>query len=552
MRIALAQLDYHIGNFLENTTNIVLEIKNAQQNNVDLIVFSELSVCGYPPQDLLERKEFISRCTAEVSRIARICTDIGAIIGAPSVNPNSEGKLLYNSAFFLYEGKVRQVFHKSLLPTYDIFDEYRYFEPNREFRLLEFKGHRIAVTICEDLWDEQPVENEFERRRLYTVNPMKELSAGKPDLLINLAASPFSHKRVAIKKSIFIEKAKKYNIPVIYVNQVGGQTQLIFEGGSMAIDKKGRIQEQLSYFSPDSRIVETSALNGDASPSTVFVEPDRIKMIHDALVTGIKGYFQKLNLHKAVLGLSGGIDSAVTLVLAARALGKENVHSLLLPSQYSSDHSVRDSVELSENMGTGYDIIDIREAYEILVGSLHPVFKDLQEDITEENIQSRIRGLLLMAYSNKFGHILLNTSNKSEAAVGYGTLYGDMAGGLSVLGDVYKTDVYKLAAFINRKKVIIPLNTLSKPPSAELKPDQKDTDSLPEYDLLDKVLFEYIEQQKSVEELISVGFDEELVNRVIRMINVNEYKRYQTPPILRISSKAFGAGRRIPLTAKWW
>jgi len=551
MKIALAQLDYHVGNFLENTTNIVLEIKNAQQNDVDLIVFSELSVCGYPPLDLLERKEFINKCDAEIKRIARICTDIGAIIGAPSVNPNSEGKLLYNSAFFLHEGKVKQVFHKTLLPTYDIFDEYRYFEPNKEFRLLEFRGHKIAVTICEDLWDEQPAENEYARRRLYTLNPMQELSAGNPDLIINIAASPFSHKRTGLKKNIFIEKAKKYKIPVIYVNQVGGQTQLIFEGGSMAVDKNGRIVEQLNYFTADTRIVDTSLLNGDTPPSIVFEEPDRIKMIHDALVTGIKGYFQKLNLHKAVLGLSGGIDSAVTLVLATRALGKENAHSLLLPSQYSSDHSVSDSIELSEHLGAAYDIIDIRKAYDIFIDLLQPVFKNKKEDITEENIQSRIRGLILMAYSNKFGHILLNTSNKSEAAVGYGTLYGDMAGGLSVLGDVYKTDVYKLAAFINRKKVIIPLNIINKPPSAELKPDQKDTDSLPEYALLDKVLFEYIEQQKSVEELISSGFDEELVNRIIRMINVNEYKRYQTPPILRISSKAFGAGRRIPLTAKW-
>ncbi len=551
MKIALAQLDYHVGNFLENTTNIVLEIKNAQQNDVDLIVFSELSVCGYPPLDLLERKEFINKCDAEIKRIARICTDIGAIIGAPSVNPNSEGKLLYNSAFFLHEGKVKQVFHKTLLPTYDIFDEYRYFEPNKEFRLLEFRGHKIAVTICEDLWDEQPAENEYARRRLYTLNPMQELSAGNPDLIINIAASPFSHKRTSLKKNIFIEKAKKYKIPVIYVNQVGGQTQLIFEGGSMAVDKNGRIVEQLNYFTADTRIVDTSLLNGDTPPSIVFEEPDRIKMIHDALVTGIKGYFQKLNLQKAVLGLSGGIDSAVTLVLATRALGKENAHSLLLPSQYSSDHSVSDSIELSEHLGAAYDIIDIRKAYDIFIDLLQPVFKNKKEDITEENIQSRIRGLILMAYSNKFGHILLNTSNKSEAAVGYGTLYGDMAGGLSVLGDVYKTDVYKLAAFINRKKVIIPLNIINKPPSAELKPDQKDTDSLPEYALLDKVLFEYIEQQKSVEELISSGFDEELVNRIIRMINVNEYKRYQTPPILRISSKAFGAGRRIPLTAKW-
>ena len=550
MKIALAQLDYHIGNFLDNTTNIVLEVKKAQQSEVDLIVFSELSVCGYPPLDLLERREFITKCETEVRRIARICTDIGVIVGAPTINPDSSGKLLYNSAYFLYDGQVKQVFHKSLLPTYDIFDEYRYFEPNSEFKVLEFKGKRIAVTICEDLWDEQPVENEFARRRLYTLNPMEELYQQNPDFIVNIAASPFSHTRTEIKKSIFLNKAKRYKLPVIYVNQTGGQTQLIFEGGSMAIDSSGRIVEQLSYFSPDTRIVELSQLTGDLLPK-VFEEPDRIKMIHDALITGVRGYFSKLNFQKAVLGLSGGIDSAVTLVLAARALEKENVHALLLPSQYSSGHSVSDSVELAKNLGISYDIIDIHKVFDIFTETLNPVFGDSPEDITEENLQSRIRGVLLMAYSNKFGNILLNTSNKSEAAVGYGTLYGDMAGGLSVLGDVYKTDVYKLARFINRKKSIIPENIINKPPSAELRPDQKDTDSLPEYDFLDKILTEYIELQKSSQEMVELGYNQELVDRIIRMINMNEYKRYQTPPVLRISSKAFGTGRRIPLAAKY-
>jgi NAD+ synthase (glutamine-hydrolysing) len=550
MRIALAQLDYHIGNFLDNTTAIVLEIKKAQQLNVDLVVFSELSVCGYPPLDLLERKDFIEKCEKELKRIARICTDIGVIIGSPTRNSSDQGKLLYNSACFLYNSEIQEVFNKTLLPTYDIFDEYRHFEPNKEFRLLEFRGKRIAVTICEDLWDDQPVENEFARRRLYTENPMNELAKLNPDLIINIAASPFSHTRTILKKNVFINKAKQYKLPVIYVNQTGSQTQLIFDGGSMAVDSKGRIVEQLCYFCPDTRIVELSHLNGDASPQ-VFEEPDRMKMIHDALINGLQGYFFKLNLSKAVLGLSGGIDSAVTLVLAVRALGKENVHALLMPSQYSSDHSVSDSVELACNLGISYDILKITDSFNSLKQTLEPVFSETQEDITEENLQSRIRGVMLMAYSNKFGHILLNTSNKSEAAVGYGTLYGDMAGGLSVLGDVYKTDVYKLAQFINRKKSIIPENIITKPPSAELKPDQKDTDSLPEYDLLDKILYEYIEQQKSLDDIILQGFNAEIVERIIRLVNANEYKRYQTPPILRISSKAFGAGRRIPLVAKY-
>ncbi len=550
MKIALAQLDYHIGNFLENTTSIVLEIKKAQQYNADLIVFSELSICGYPPLDLLERKEFIQRCEVEINKIARICNQIGAIIGGPSLNPDPKGKMLFNTAYFLNEGKIKQVFYKSLLPTYDIFDEYRYFEPNTNFSLLEFKGKKIAVTICEDLWDNQPVENEFARRRLYKLSPMKELAKLGPDFIINIAASPFSHTRVESKKQIFIDKAKDFNLPVIYVNQVGAQTQLIFEGGSMAIDNKGEIIEQLNFFSPDVRIIELEHLNGKKKPK-VFEKTDRLKMMHDALVTGIKGYFGKMGFSKAVVGLSGGIDSAITLVLAAQALGNDNVHALLMPSEYSSEHSVSDSVKLVGNLGVSSDVIKIHEIFNDYQTSLKPMFKDLPEDIAEENIQSRIRGTLLMAYSNKLGHILLNTSNKSETAVGYGTLYGDMSGGLSVLGDVYKTEVYELARYINRKKEVIPENIISKPPSAELKLNQKDTDSLPEYDILDNILNEYIEKQMTPDEIVCSGFDADLVSKIIKMVNMNEYKRYQTPPILRISSKAFGAGRRIPLVAKY-
>ncbi|MCF8378002.1 MAG: NAD+ synthase [Bacteroidales bacterium] len=548
MKIALAQIDYHIGNFLENTTNIVLQIKRAQMEGADLIVFSELSVCGYPPLDLLERKDFIEKCNNEIHKIARICKDTAAIIGAPTINPNAKGKLLFNSAYFLYEGEVKAVIHKTLLPTYDIFDEYRYFEPNSEFHVVEFKGKKIALTICEDLWDDQPVESEFARRRLYMLNPMDELIKQHPDFIVNIAASPYSHMRSKIKKSIFIEKAKKYNLPVIYVNQVGAQTQLIFEGGSMAIDKTGGIIEQLKYFSNDFKIVNLDKLVKEKT-TAVFEEPDRIKMVHDALITGIKGYFKKMGFYKAVVGLSGGIDSAVTVVLAVRALGAENVHALLMPSQYSSDHSISDSIDLANNLQMKFDIIDIQKSFDTQKEALSQIFNGQKEDITEENLQSRIRAVLLMAFSNKFGHILLNTSNKSEAAVGYGTLYGDMSGGLSVLGDVYKTDVYELAKFINRKTEILPVNIIEKPPSAELKPNQKDSDSLPEYEILDKILFEFIEKQKSPDEII--GFDSDLVTDIIRKVNMNEYKRFQTPPILRISSKAFGGGRRIPLVAKY-
>ncbi|HYW94043.1 MAG TPA: NAD+ synthase [Bacteroidales bacterium] len=550
MKISLAQLDYHIGNFLENTTNIVLEIKKAQQYNVDLVIFSELSVCGYPPLDLLERKEFVQRCEDEIEKIARICKNIGVIIGGPSLNPDPKGKMLFNTAYFLTGGKVQQKFYKSLLPTYDIFDEYRHFEPNTNFSLLEFKGKKMAVTICEDLWDDQPVENEFARRRLYKLSPMKELAALGPDFVINIAASPFSHTKTEIKKQIFIDKARTYNLPVIYVNQVGAQTQLIFEGGSMAINNRGEIVEHLSYFKPDERTIELENLYRNDKPP-VFEQPTSMKMVHDALITGIRGYFNKMGFTKAVVGLSGGIDSAVTLVLAARALGNDNVYAMLMPSEYSSGHSITDSELLTKNLAVSYDQIKIHDIFDAYRSALKPLFKDLPEDIAEENIQSRIRGTLLMAFSNKFGHILLNTSNKSEAAVGYGTLYGDMSGGLSVLGDVYKTEVYDLARFINTKTEVIPENIITKPPSAELKHEQKDTDSLPEYDVLDEILNDYIEKNMPADEIAAAGFDSELVRKIIKMVNTNEYKRYQTPPILRISSKAFGTGRRIPLVAKY-
>ncbi len=551
MKIALVQLDYHIGNFKENTTKIFREIENANKKNVDLIVFSELALCGYPPMDLLESKEFIRKCQEEIKQIAEKCIDIAVIIGGPSLNQNKEGKLLFNSAFFLNNGMVEKVFHKSRLPSYDLFDENRYFEPNREFSILKYKDKNIAITICEDIWDKQSLGNEFTGRRLNALDPMKESGLKKSDLLINISASPFSHNYISIKKEMLVNTALKYKIPLIYVNQAGGQAQQIFDGGSMAVNRNGQIVEQLNYFTEDRKIIDTAHIDIDPGEGTILKTPDRISMIHDALVTGIKDYFHKLKLKKAVLGLSGGLDSAVVLVLAYKALGKKNVHSLLLPSQFSSDHSVSDSTELSENLGTSYDLIDIRKAYYTILDLLKPVFKDLPENITEENIQARIRGLLLMAYSNKHGHILLNTSNKSEAAVGYGTLYGDMAGALSVLGDVYKTDIYKLAAYINRNEIIIPENIINKVPSAELRPNQKDTDSLPEYSLLDRVLYEYIELQKSKSELLEAGFDKDVIDKIINLVNSSEFKRYQSPPLLRISSKAFGENRRIPLTASF-
>ncbi len=546
MKIALAQLNYHIGNFEDNTEKIIRHIIRAKEEGADLAVFSELSVTGYYPHDLLERKEFIARAEEAVRQIAAHCNGIAAIIGAPVINQGSRGKKLYNSALFLNNGKVESVHHKSLLPTYDIFDEYRHFEPNKEFSLTEYKGKKLAITICEDLWEEQEIQNEFGKEKLYQISPLKELSALSPDLVINLSASPFSYNQEGARKKILKKNSIRYQLPIVYVNQVGAQTEIIFDGGSCYIDKQGKTLVQMNYFKEDFQIIDTENIVPLQQKPT-----NTIEKIYHALVLGIRDYFQKNGFRKAVLGLSGGIDSALTLVLAAEALGKENVRVLLMPSQFSSGHSVDDAVALAKNMDIQYDIVPIQEAVDAFHTSLSPIFGTLPHDVAEENIQARVRGILVMALSNKFGHILLNTTNKSECAVGYGTLYGDMNGGLSVLGDVYKTDVFKMSRWINRNGEIIPENTIMKPPSAELRPDQKDTDSLPDYDLLDQILFHYIEMNLSPSEIIEKGFDEATVLRTVRMVNTTEYKRFQAPPILRVSSKAFGFGRKMPLVARY-
>jgi NAD+ synthase (glutamine-hydrolysing) len=552
MKIALAQLNYLIGDFEGNRSKIKDAVAEASSRGADLVVFSELAICGYPPLDLLERKEFIQTCLLSMETLAgELDPEIGVLVGGPEFNPNKDGKLLFNSAFFLNGGKIRQVFRKTLLPTYDIFDEYRYFEPNRTFRILEFRNRKLAVTICEDLWDEQPFDNEFSRSRLYRANPLEELAALKPEAIINMAASPFAHRKMEVKQSIFTGKAARYYLPVLYCNQVGAQTELIFEGGSMAVHPDGKVAARLPLFREDMLMTDLDDLTGPAREISETLIPDRIGTMADALVCGIRDYFRKLGFKTATLGLSGGIDSAVTLALAAEALGPDNIQVLLLPSQYSSGHSVDDAVSMAGNLGVRYNILSIERLFNQFRETLRPLFAELPENIAEENIQARIRGTLLMALSNKFGNILLNTSNKSETAVGYGTLYGDMSGGLSVLGDVYKTDVYHLAHFLNRDREVIPEPIISKPPSAELKPGQKDIDSLPPYEELDQILEAYIERQLPVEKVAELGHDLQLVTRVIRMVNQNEYKRYQTPPILRISSKAFGTGRRLPLVARY-
>jgi NAD+ synthase (glutamine-hydrolysing) len=549
MKFTVAQLNYHIGNFSGNRELICKAIRKAKDDGSDLIIFSELCIPGYPPLDLLDRYDFIEKCNQTVLEIARECVGIAAIVGSPTINKRPEGKKLFNSALLLSEGKIIFSVNKGLLPTYDIFDEYRYFEPERQFSVFEFKGKRIALTICEDLWDEQPFDNEFEKTRLYVVSPMEELSKQKPDIIINIAASPFSYSKIEAKENIFISKALKYRIPVISVNQTGAQTELIFDGASILVSDNGEILRQLPFFE---EAVETFSFEYLKSGSALLpVKNDTIALIYKALVMGLRDYFIKTGLTKSIIGLSGGIDSALCLCIAVEALGNKNVRALLMPSRYSSDHSVNDAVALSENLGVHYDIINIERPFTAFEEVLAPAFSGRNPDVTEENIQARIRAVLLMAISNKHGCILLNTSNKSEASVGYGTLYGDMSGGLSVIGDVYKTDVYRLAHYINRKEEIIPVNIIKKLPSAELRPGQFDTDSLPDYEILDSILYQYIELQKPVERIIRDGAEKDIVLKVIRMINFNEYKRYQAPPVLRISSKAFGAGRRMPLVARY-
>lgn len=544
MKIALAQINIHIGNFAGNLAKARWAVAQAKAQGADLVVLPELTTVGYPPRDFLEFSDFIEQAEAAVAELAEAAQGIAIVVGSPSRNPRIEGKDLYNSAYFLADGQIKAVQHKTLLPTYDIFDEYRYFEPATAWQVVEYRGQRIAITICEDMWN---VGNE---NPLYTVCPLDELMPQRPDLVLNLSASPFAFDHAADRLHVLKANVARYGLPVFYANQVGAQTEIIFDGGSVVLSPDGSVYDEMPYFE---EMVRTYHLSDVRSGEGAQGEQPKNKMtlIHDALVTGLRNYFGKLGFKRAILGLSGGIDSAVVAVLAARALGPQNVRVLLMPSHYSSDHSVNDARQLAENLGIQYDIIPIEGVYEGYQTALKPHFIGLPFNIAEENLQARIRGMLLMAFSNKFGHILLNTTNKSEMAVGYGTLYGDLCGGLSVIGDVYKTEVYELAHYLNRDGEVIPANTLHKPPSAELRPNQKDSDSLPLYEELDPILYQYVELRKGPDEIIAQGHQPDLVRRVLRMVNINEFKRYQTAPVLRVSNKAFGMGRRLPIVAKY-
>lgn len=567
MKVYVAQQNYHIGNFEVNKAKMIREVEAARQMGAELVVFSELSVCGYPPRDFLEFEDFLSKSEAAVVELANHSHDLGILIGAPTRNPQLEGKDLFNSAILVYEGKVHGVAHKTLLPNYDIFDEYRYFEPAYNWQVIPFKGKKLAITICEDIWN-------LGDNPLYRICPMDELMKQSPDLMINISASPFDYDHDEDRKEVIRLNVLKYKLPMIYCNAVGAQTEIVFDGGSLVYTAGGRLMHELAYFKEDSVLVETDELlemgeTIEQVQSKIAVDmrvaktsdplqiinyltnSNNIAQIKSALVLGIQDYFQKLGFKKAILGSSGGIDSAVVLALAVEALGADNVTAILMPSAFSSEHSVDDAEQLSKNLGNPYHVIGISDVYDGFLNTLKPLFEGTPFGVAEENIQSRSRGNLLMAIANKFGYVLLNTSNKSELATGYGTLYGDMAGGLSVIGDLYKTQVYALARLINADREIIPNHILIKAPSAELRPNQKDSDSLPEYDVLDKILYFYIERRKGPAEIIEMGFDETLVRKTLRMVNLNEYKRNQFCPIVRVSTKAFGVGRRLPIVAKY-
>jgi NAD+ synthase (glutamine-hydrolysing) len=558
MKIALAQQNYHIGNFTANTAAIISAIQSAEAKGAELIVFTELSICGYPPRDFLEFADFIQKCQDCLHQLLPYTKQIGVVIGCPTINPVADGKDLYNSAYLLHQEKIIGVQHKTLLPTYDVFDEYRYFEPASEWNCMMFNNKKLAITVCEDIWN-------LGDNPLYKICPMDHLIAQSPDVMINISASPFDYTHVEDRKAILKRNVAKYKLPIVYCNTVGSQTEIVFDGGSLVMDVHQNIVAELNYFEEDLQIVtllddgtfaetiitNAQQINNDELAPIAYDALMHTAKIYDAIVMGIKDYFKKMGFTKAILGSSGGIDSAVTLALAVRALGAENVTAVLMPSQYSTGHSVSDAEQLSKNLNNPYHTIAIEPIFNAFMQQLKPVYKDLPFSLAEENIQARSRGNLLMAIANKFGYILLNTSNKSELATGYGTLYGDMAGGIAVLGDTYKMQVYALANYINQHQEIIPQHIITKAPSAELRPGQKDSDSLPDYQILDQILYQYIERRQGPAEIKAQGFEPALVDRILKLVNTNEYKRNQFCPIIRVSSKAFGVGRRMPIVGKY-
>jgi len=565
MRIGLAQINTIVGDLAGNRRLILDAYRTLVAQGAELVLFPELVVCGYPPRDLLFKKRFVADVEQTTRDIAAEIGAVPALIGYTEANTSGQGRPAFNSAAFCQSGKIVASARKCLLPTYDVFDEDRYFEPVNEPLIVQVAGANIGVTICEDIWTHPMIST----RRLYNGHdPVKQLAARKVDVLVNLSASPWNAGKGGLRHSLVADVARACGCPAVYCNSVGGNDELIFDGRSVVCDASGKIIAGLAAFREELRVVDTSleaglavprasghtagnsGTTGPASIHSTFNQED-LADIYDALVLGVRDYAQKTGFKKALLGLSGGIDSALTAVIAAEALGPQNVIGISLPSVISSQHSRDDAAAVAKNLGIDYHTLSIADVVAAGEKTLTPMFAGRPRDIAEENIQARARGLLLMAISNKFGALLLTTGNKSELAVGYCTLYGDMCGGLAVISDVFKTQVYALSRWINRNKEIIPISSIEKAPSAELRPDQTDQDSLPPYDMLDAILTGYVEEGLSRRDLIAAGFAEVVVNDVARKVDLNEYKRKQAAPGLKITPLAFGVGRRIPIVQKY-
>ncbi|PYX45944.1 MAG: NAD+ synthase [Acidobacteria bacterium] len=543
MKIALGQINPTVGDFSGNAAKMVDYSRRAHTAGAGLILFPELSVCGYPPRDLVERPSFVARNRETVERIAAQTSGIAVICGLVTPAHSDTGKAAMNSAALLVDGKVAFIQSKMLLPTYDVFDEMRNFAPAGKQELFPFCGNRMALTICEDAWNDK----QFWRKRLYTVDPVESLIQAGGNFVLNISASPFWIGKREFRREMLASIARRHKVPVALVNQVGGNDSLVFDGSSVVLNREGQVIAQGKSFEEDLIYFDSQSLTGEMHEQITGEEAS----VYSALVLGTRDYMQKCGFRKAIIGLSGGIDSALTAVIAADAVGPENVIGVGMPGPYSSQGSIDDARALAKNLGIRFELLSINSAYEAYRKTLHDVFAGMKEDVTEENIQSRARGTMLMALSNKFGAIVLSTGNKSELGVGYCTLYGDMAGGLAVISDLPKTLVYRVSEYVNSRRAVIPQATLEKPPSAELRPDQKDSDSLPPYEVLDAVLEDYVEDSHAAEQIASDhGFDVELVRRVMRMVDRAEYKRQQAAPGLKISPKAFGYGRRFPIAAK--
>jgi NAD+ synthase (glutamine-hydrolysing) len=544
MKIALAQINPTVGDFPGNAKKILAFLRRAERAGADLCLFPEMAITGYPPRDLLLNGDFIEDNLKALERLAAKVRGAAAVVGFADRSRSSTGMGLFNAGALIRNGKILKVFHKMLLPTYDVFDEHRYFDPAGSVTVAPVCGKEVGFSICEDIWNDPTLW----RQRFYDVDPVEMLVKKGAEILVNISASPFIIGRRTLRHCLLKNIASRHRVPVCYVNQVGGNDQLIFDGCSMVLDAKGQVVAQGKAFDEDLVVAESH----EARPPIPWIEEDVEDTVYRALVLGVRDYAGKCGFSAAVIGLSGGIDSAVTACIAAEALGRKNVHAIAMPSMYTSRASVSDARELSRNLGIGFAVIPITAIYRAYMRTLAPHFHGRRPDVTEENIQARIRGNILMALSNKFGWLVISTGNKSEVAVGYCTLYGDMTGGLAAISDVPKTLVYRLAHYINQHGEIIPPNIIARPPSAELKPNQTDQDTLPPYDVLDAVLAGYLEEHKKPREIIAAGYDRRLVREIIRRVEQNEYKREQAPPGLKITLKAFGLGRRMPLAQHYY